>query len=135
LAAPLEITFHRAFDYTVSLEQAMEDIIATGCKRVLTSGGERDVIAGADTLARLVELAAGRIRGCCRWGLRIPDAAALAHATRARHFHGSLRRGEANGMQMERPGILEDADQFDGASRLVVDAAEVRAMIHNLRSF
>ncbi len=135
LAAPLEITFHRAFDYTVSLEEALEDILATGCKRVLTSGGERDVLAGADTLARLVELAAGRIEVAVGGGLRIGDATALARATGASHFHGSLRRGEASRMQGERPWVLEDADQFDGASRFVVYAADVRAMIHNLRSF
>jgi len=134
LAAPLEITFHRAFDYTASLDQALEDVIATGCKRVLTSGGARDVLAGADTLARLVELAAGRIEIAAGGGLRIRDAAALARATRASHFHGSLRRSEASRMQHERHWVLEDADQFDGKSRFVVDAADVRAMIGSLRS-
>jgi copper homeostasis protein len=134
LAAPLEITFHRAFDYTVSLEQALEDVIATGCRRVLTSGGERDVLAGADSLARLVELAAGRIEIAAGGGLRIKDAADIARTTLARHFHGSLRRSEASRMQHERHWVLEDADQFDGASRLVVDVADVRAMIGSLRS-
>jgi copper homeostasis protein len=134
LATPLEITFHRAFDYTVSLDQALEDVIATGCKRLLTSGGERDVLAGADRLARLVELAAGRIEIAAGGGLRIKDAAALARATRASHFHGSLRRSEASRMQHESQWVLEDADQFDGASRFVVDADDVRAMIGSLRS-
>jgi copper homeostasis protein len=134
LAAPLEITFHRAFDYTVSLDQALEDVIATGCRRVLTSGGERDVLSGANRLARLVELAAGRIEIAAGGGLRIKDAAALAHTTRASHFHGSLRRNEASKMQHERHWVLEDADQFDGTSRYVVDAADVRTIIGNLRS-
>jgi copper homeostasis protein len=134
LAAPLEITFHRAFDYTASLEQALEDVIATGCRRVLTSGGERDVLAGAHRLARLVELAAGRIEIAAGGGLRIKDAAALARATRASHFHGSLRRSEASRMQHESLWVLEDADQVDGTSLFVVDAADVRAMIGSLRS-
>ena len=134
LAAPLEVTFHRAFDYTALLGQALEDVIETGCRRVLTSGGQRDVIAGADNLARLVELAAGRIEIAVGGGLRIHDAAALARATCASHFHGSLRRIETSSTQMERPWVLEDADQSDGVSRFVVDAADVRAMIGNLRS-
>jgi copper homeostasis protein len=134
LAAPLEITFHRAFDYTASLEQALEDVIVAGCRRVLTSGGERDVLAGADRLARLVELAAGRIEIAAGGGLRIKDAAALARATRASHFHGSLRRSEASRMQHESQWVLEDAEQVDGASRFVVDADDVRAMIGSLRS-
>ncbi len=134
LAAPLEITFHRAFDYTASLELALEDVIATGCRRVLTSGGERDVLAGADRLSRLVELAAGRIEIAVGGGLRIKDAAALARATDASHFHGSLRRSEASRMQHESLWVLEDADQVDGTSLFVVDAADVRAMIGSLRS-
>jgi copper homeostasis protein len=134
LAAPLEITFHRAFDYTASLEQALEDVIATGCRRVLTSGGERDVLAGADRLAQLVEMAAGRIEIAAGGGLRIKDAAALARATRANHFHGSLRRSEASRMQHESQWVLEDVDQSDGTSGFVVDADDVRAMIGSLRS-
>jgi hypothetical protein len=37
-------------------------------------------------------------------------------------------------VQCERPWVLEDANQFDGASRLVVDAVDVRAMISSLRN-
>jgi len=134
LAAPLEITFHRAFDYTNSLEQALEDVIATGCRRVLTSGGEPDVLAGVDKLARLVKLADGRIDIAVGGGLRIKDAKALARATGASHFHGSLRRSEASRMQHERRWVLEEADSLDGTSRFVVDSADVLAMIENLRS-
>ena len=133
LAAPLEVTFHRAFDYTASLEEALEDVIRSGCRRVLTSGGERDVVAGTEKLARLVELAADRIDVAVGGGLRISDADALVRATRARHFHGSLRRSEASRTQSERPWVLEDIDQFDSVSPFVVDAADVRSMICNLR--
>ncbi len=134
LAAPLEITFHRAFDYTVSLEQALEDVIATGCRRLLTSGGERDVLAGLEMLARLVQLAGGRIETAVGGGLRIQDAASIARATHASHFHGSLRRADTGKLHPERPWVLEETDSFDGASRFVVDVEDVRAMVGNLRS-
>ena len=62
------------------------------------------------------------------------DAAALARATRASHFHGSLRRSEGSRMQHESQWVLEDVDQSDGTSRFVVDADDVRAMIGSLRS-
>src|SRR6185437_10815433 len=52
MAGPLEVTFNRAFDHVVSLEDALENIIALGCQRVLTSGGERDVVSGGKSLAR-----------------------------------------------------------------------------------
>jgi len=131
MAGPLEVTFNRAFDYTASLEQALEDVIATGCRRVLTSGGERDVVSGAESLARLVKQAAGRIEIAVGGGLRLKNAAAVARTTGAQHFHGSLRRIARSPMRYERPGMLEDADSFT-QTRFVVDIGDVRKMIENL---
>jgi len=94
LAAPLQVTFHRAFDHAASLEAALEDVIATGCSRVLTSGGAAMVSSGATMLAKLVRQAAGRIEIAVGGGLRLEDAAMVAETTGAVHFHGSVRRRE-----------------------------------------
>lgn len=40
LAAPLPCTFHRAFDAINNKEDAVESILKSGFKRILTSGGE-----------------------------------------------------------------------------------------------
>ncbi|KAM3416572.1 Copper homeostasis protein CutC [Cercospora zeina] len=61
LASPLPCTFHRAFDETTDLMQALEDVVATGCHSILSSGGASNAAAGADVLTQLVEKAAGRI--------------------------------------------------------------------------
>ncbi|GGA54639.1 hypothetical protein GCM10011507_02410 [Edaphobacter acidisoli] len=133
LAAPLEITFHRAFDYTASLDHALEDVIAAGCSRVLTSGGEPDVVTGADTLAHLVRHAAGRIEIAVGGGLRRKNAASLAQSTGARHFHGSVRRAQTGAGEQERTWELEEFER-DGptATRFIVDPSDVRSMIESL---
>jgi copper homeostasis protein len=128
LASPLQATFHRAFDSAPSLSRALEDVIATGCDRVLTSGGEDDVNAGAASLAALVEQAAGRIEIAVGGGLRLADAARLAKFIGARHFHASLRQREA-GSDLEDTVI----DRPMGDDRYFVPAEAVRAMIDELR--
>jgi copper homeostasis protein len=127
LASPLEVTFHRAFDLVPSLDEALEDIVTAGCGRVLTSGGERDVVAGAAKLASLVEQAGNRVDVAVGGGLRIGNAASVAHATGARHFHGSLRTAQSVSLQ-ERSGILNESVQ----SRFVVRAEDLRAMMREL---
>ena len=90
LARPLKVTFHRAFDVTPSLEDALEDVIAAGCDRVLTSGGKSGAMQGAEVLARLVAQAGERIEVAVGGGLRLANAAELALRTGASSFHGSL---------------------------------------------
>lgn len=120
LAQPMEVTFHRAFDSAPSLPEALEDVIAAGCRRVLTSGGEGDVIAGAKSLTALVKQAAGRIDVAVGGGLRLEDAARLAEVTGATHFHASMRQ---SGPEMQE---LPEG-------RYLVRADAVRSMIEELR--
>jgi copper homeostasis protein len=128
LAAPLEVTFHRAFDATPSLVTALEDVIATGCRRVLTSGGKCDVVAGAPALASLIEQAGSRIDVAAGGGLRIQNASFVATATRAKQFHGSVRKPvkDIGKQSLESEGPLATAEY-------VVDPQEVRAMIEAIR--
>lgn len=128
LAAPLEVTFHRAFDVTPSLEEALEDVISAGCRRVLTSGGERDVVAGSSRIARLVERAAGRIEVAAGGGLRLENATSVARATKATGFHGSVRR------RVAVDGVPGEKDVFGECAgmRHVVRAEDIREIVDSL---
>ena len=90
LVRPLPVSFHRAFDVTPDLPQALEDVIASGCVRVLTSGGAPDVMTGAATLAKLHAQAAGRIEIAAGGGLRLSNARALAESWPGTSYHGTL---------------------------------------------
>jgi copper homeostasis protein len=130
LARPMKVTFHRAFDATPSLRQALEDVIATGADRVLTSGGEPNVVAGSGALAELVRLAGERIQIAVGGGLRLQNAASVARATQAKHFHGSLRR------RLKQPASSGEtaSDSMPVGFRYVVDADDVRALIQRLEN-
>jgi len=60
-AYPMEVTFHRAFDVTQDPFQALEDIIACGCTRILTSGQESSCILGKTLIKELQTRAGQRI--------------------------------------------------------------------------
>lgn len=55
LAAPLACTFHRAIDETKNLEKSVETVIDCGFKSLLTSGGMRNALEGAERLKKVQE--------------------------------------------------------------------------------
>jgi copper homeostasis protein len=91
VARPLEVTFHRAFDLTADPAQALEDVIATGCSRILTSGHRPTAIEGATDIAKLIVAANGRITIMPGSGVRSTKLADLARTTGATEFHSSAR--------------------------------------------
>lgn len=53
-AAPLPVTFHKAFDAASDLLAAYDVLAAAGVERVLTSGGPHPALQGVEVLAELV---------------------------------------------------------------------------------
>jgi len=94
-AYPMQVTSHKAFDAVPDACQALEDIIAAGCARVLTSGLQPTAAAGAPLIARLIAQADGRIIIMPGGGIRAAGIAQLAADTSASEFHSSaiLTRG------------------------------------------
>lgn len=123
-AAPLEVTFHRAFDVATDLQQALEDVIATGCRRLLTSGGAQDVYAGAQKIRGLEEQADERIVIAAGGGLRLETALEVARTTTVWQFHGSVRHLQT---------ISEMATGQAVIPRLITKPEDVRTMIATLR--
>ena len=90
LANPLPVTFHRAFDDVADPDAALEDVIATGAARILTSGGAHAVPAGIAPLARLVAAAKERIIILPGGGINASNVMDVARQTGARELHSGL---------------------------------------------
>ena len=122
LARPMGVTFHRAFDRTIDLLQALEDVIETGCERILTSGGVPNAIDGADMIAQLVNKSADRIIIMPGSGVRADNIKMLAEKTGAVEFHSSARTNLESKMVYKNEGMKETFMQVG------LDREEVRKM-------
>lgn len=103
LAWPLGVTFHRAFDMTTDPFEAMEEVIETGCERILSSGQRQTAPEGSALLAQLVERAGDRILIMPGGGVREHNIATLVKETGAREFHTSAKITIPGGMKFRNP--------------------------------
>jgi copper homeostasis protein len=104
-AWPMGVTFHRAFDMVEDPLQALEDIIATGCERVLTSGQRNTAPEGVELLKQLVTKAGDRIAIMVGSGVRSNNIEMLVKETGATEFHTTARSYVESGMQYRNPHV------------------------------
>lgn len=105
LAAPLKVTFHRAFDMTCDYRRALEEVIETGCYRILTSGLHNTAVEGIAVIGELVKQAAGRIRIMAGSGVNAGNALMLA-ATGADDLHMSGKSVRDSAMIYRNPAVF-----------------------------
>ena len=120
MAYPLGVTFHRAFDRVADQAQALEDVIATGCERILTSGLQPTALQGAGNIAALIRQAANRIIIMPGSGVRSDTINELAKQTGAVEFHTSARINLASSMDYTNEMMKETLQSVS------VDADEVK---------
>ncbi|AIF48337.1 copper homeostasis protein CutC [Dyella japonica] len=128
-AGGMGVTFHRAFDMTRDLSQALEDVVALGAERVLTSGGGVSATAGAMVIRQLVAQAAGRIVVMPGAGINAANVVDLARNTHATEFHASAKASHSSAMRWSNPCL---PDMAGGEIR--TDEREVRALAGALAS-
>jgi Uncharacterized protein involved in copper resistance len=100
-AYPLGVTCHRVFDATPDPFKALEDIIACGCERILTSGQKATAPEGMELLKQLVQKAEGRISIMPGAGVRSGNIQQLMQGTGATEFHTSARTGADSSLANE----------------------------------
>lgn len=128
----MSITFHRAFDMCRDPKRALEELIAIGCDRVLTSGQAATAEAGLPLLKELVQQAAGRISIMPGCGVNSGNAARILQATGAAEIHASARKNVGSGMLFRHSGVSMGTPGSDEYARKETDANEVELIVRSI---
>ena len=115
-AGTLGVTFHRAFDAARDPLRALEAVVALGCERVLTSGGQADALTGAADIAALVDQAGSRLRVMAGAGVSAENLRELVARSGAHEFHASARAARVSVMRHRNdrlPGLEPNWMQTD----------------------
>lgn len=132
LAFPVQVTFHRAFDRCRDPFQALEDIIAAGCQRILTSGQKIKAMEGRELIKQLIDAAKGRIIIMPGSGVRKENIKELAEKTGAKEFHSSLAIFAASKMNFIHPAFALAEREFSCAAVKPDDVHELREALQDL---
>lgn len=126
LAKPMGVAFHRAFDMSNDMEQALEDLIALKVLRVLTSGGAPSAPLGIEKLTQLVKHADGRIEIMPGAGINENNIRELITKTGAKQFHASAKVFVVSKMEFRntetKMGSIEDEYRYELTSEEKVKA-------------
>lgn len=128
LAYPMGVTFHRAFDRTKNMFEALEDIIDCGCERILTSGQKPAAYDGMDNIKALVEKADDRIIIMPGSGINSKNIVEIAQYTGATEFHSSARNFIESKMQFSQHTMNEQLTSVN------LNADEVHSILNALKS-
>ena len=129
LAAPLKVTFHRAFDMSQDLFRSLADLEGTGVHCILTSGGEQTALEGIGTLKRLVEAANGELAIMAGSGIKERNVAKIVKETGVRQIHASLKLAVPSTMHYQNRKISMGTVKGHEYSRYVVDEQEVQRLL------
>lgn len=87
LCTGIDTVFHRAFDETPNVREALDTLMQCGVTRVLTSGQAATAIGGLDALTALFERAGARIEILPGGGIRAGNVAQLVRRTGTAQVH------------------------------------------------
>jgi copper homeostasis protein len=126
LAYPMEVTFHRAFDRCIDPIEALEQLIAVGCQRILTSGQQPAAPLGMELIKQLIDIADERIVIMPGSGVRKENIRELAEKTGAHEFHSSLRGKKKSDMEFIHPAFAASEESYSNPDITIEDVKALR---------
>lgn len=134
-ATPMSVTFHRAIDMVRDPVQALEDVIACGVDRVLTSGRAPTAMEGAEQIRSWVIQGGDRIRIMAGSGVKDTNVAELVTRTGVKEVHLSGQHSIPSAMTWRnesiRMGGVKGIPEYE---RRVTNPETVRRVIEQLQS-
>lgn len=104
-ARPMQVTFHRAFDRTPDQHAALDACLELGIDTVLTSGGQRFALDGAETLASFRQRASDQLTIMAGGGVRAANVRELLARSGVRAVHARALESDVFGALAESMGI------------------------------
>jgi copper homeostasis protein len=133
LAGPMSVTFHRAFDMCADPTKGLEDIIASGASRLLTSGQEETAYKGAELISKLKKVARDRIIIMPGGGINESNIRAVAETTGCNEFHLTARKPFESEMLFRKTGVtMGGVPELSEFSRKVADPEHIKSIIEIL---
>ena len=113
--------------------KGLEDVIATGANRLLTSGQKNKAHEGTELISQLINQAGNRIIIMPGSGINDSNIAMIARTTGAKEFHLTGRKVIESEMIFRRQGIsMGGATDIPEFSRKVADPEMIRSIINIL---
>lgn len=128
-ARPMKVTFHRAFDMAADAFRALDDVIALGAERLLTSGQRGSAVEGKALIAELVRRAGNRLVIMPGAGINESNIRELVAATGAREFHLSGQKKVASRMVYRNPHVFMGVPGLSEYEIGVTDEEKIRRVV------
>ena len=126
-----ELTFHRAIDHATDKLAALDQCIAVGVHRMLTSGGETLAMDGLVMLKKMVERAGEKVVIAAAGGINATNVVKLVEKTGVTEVHFSAQKpkdGTPTGAAMSAANaginfeVLPDIAKIEGVMNALVKA-------------
>jgi copper homeostasis protein len=127
LSGDRQSVFHRAFDVTPDPFQSLDQLVAMGFTRVLTSGQEDTVPEGAPLIKRLIEYAGDRIEVLPGGGIKPFNLRQVVESTGCKQIHLTAFKTQPDTSVRGRPfvtfggALYPPEDQYQVADRYLVE--------------